>query len=192
MKKLTYVAALTAILFGAAALAESENRVEIRVATDNDGTHEATEIHLAGAAMDFDMHEMQVGESRSVIDEAGRSIMITRLEDGFEFNVDGKKIEVPAMNGNFMHMVSNETADVEMLALGDHDMVMSGGHSMTMVDADDGIFIISGATLDASTKESIRAVLQSAGHDVEVQFMDSGAHNGERHVKVIKKQVVAE
>ncbi len=172
------------MVFAAAALAEPEKRIEIRLATDTDGAHEATEIRLSGAEMDFDLHDMQIGENRSVVDESGRTILITRQEDGYDFNVDGKTIEVPSLHGDYSTWVSNDMTDVdvEVHATGAHQMMMMG-------DDADGIFIISGKPLDASTQASIRAVLQSAGHDTEVQFIDGGHTSGERHVKVIKKTV---
>ena len=186
MKKLTSFVASFALLISAAAMAEPENRVEIMLATDGDGTHEATEIHLSGAAMDFDLDEMQVGENRSVIDESGRTILITRQEDGYEFNVDGKKIQMPAMHGNYTHWVSEDASeiDVEVQSIGGHGMIMGGSN--------DDILIISGTALDTSTQDSIRAVLQSAGHDTEVQFIDGSHGGGEHHVNVIKKQIVHE
>ena len=37
----------------------------------------------------FDLDEMQVGESRSIVDESGQSILVTRGEEGFSLNIDG-------------------------------------------------------------------------------------------------------
>ena len=60
-----------------------------------------------------------------------------------------------------LHVTDQHPADVEVHATSAHQMMMMG-------DDADGIFIISGKPLDASTQASIRAVLQSAGHDTEV------------------------
>ncbi len=106
---------------------------------------------------------------------------------------------------DFLKTLGNTTAGVliasrsaGLAAQAGRREVSVGGRRVTVVDIhahcvfSEAAELISGTPLDASTKDSIRAVLQSAGHDVEVQFMDSGAHNGERHVRVIKKQVVTE
>jgi len=183
MKKITSLIALTAMFVGATTLAETEKQMKIHVATDGVG-HEATEIRLSGADMDFDLQDMQVGETRSVVDESGRSVLITRQEDGFEFNIDGKVINMPDMHGEFATLVNHEIEDGEV-----HKM---RAHKMVMADGDNDIMIVSGTPLDSSTQDSIRAVLQSAGHDADVKFIDGGAGGGEHQVKVIRKQVITE
>ena len=52
-----------------------------------------------------------------------------------------------------------------------------------------GVTVISDEPLDASTQESIRAVLQSAGRDDELTFIDhSGTMEG-KQIHMIRKQV---
>ena len=181
MKIITSAAALAALTMSVGALAETEKRMEVHVAHDGAGLHEAVEVRLDSKSMGFDLEEMQVGETRSVVDESGRTILITRQEDGYNFNVDGKSIDIPEVDSSYATWVGDENIDVEV-----HD---TAAHSMAMIDGSDDIIIISGTTLDDSTKDSIRAVLQSAGHSEEVKFIDGGEHDGERHVKVIKKRV---
>jgi len=48
---------------------------------------------------------------------------------------------------------------------------------------------ISGEALDATTKESIKAVLQSAGRDDEVTFIDGSSGSDGKHVRVIRKKI---
>ena len=179
MKTATYMVALATAIFGAAALAETEKRVEVRIASDDE---QVTEVRLSGAEMDFDLQEMQIGESRSVVDQSGRTVLITRKEDGYEFDVDGKKVDVPLLDGDYAHWVAGDELHVQ-----DHDTDL---HKIVTDDSSDEILIISGAALDSSTQESIRAVLASAGHESEVRFIDGGHGDGERHVKVIRKRVV--
>jgi len=38
-------------------------------------------------------HNMQVGDNRSVVDKNGRSILVTRAEENFSFDIDGKTID---------------------------------------------------------------------------------------------------
>ena len=61
-------------------------------------------------------------------------------------------------------------------------MIASGGGPQ-------GVTIISGDILDDSIRDSIRAVLQSAGHTDEVTFIDSSGGSDGKHVKVIRKHV---
>ncbi|MBT8078560.1 MAG: hypothetical protein KJO31_08270 [Gammaproteobacteria bacterium] len=182
MNKTSLVAALAALTtLAGAAIAEPGKRMEIRVLHDGEGPHEPIELRLDSSTMDFNLDELQIGETRSVVDEAGRTILITRQEDGYEFDVAGRKINLPESHGSYAHWSGNETTEIEIMGDGTHDMFTA--------DAADGIFIVSGETLDQSTKDSIRAVLQSAGHDAEVKFFDGGGHGGTRQVKVIKKRV---
>lgn len=182
MKKTSLVAAVAVLTtLAGAAIAEPEKRMEIRVLHDDAGTHEPIELRLDSSIMDFDLGELQIGETRSVVDDSGRTILITRQEDGYEFDVDGRKINLPESHGTHAHWTGKETTEVEIMG--------DAAHGIVTADARDGIFIVSGETLDQSTKDSIRAVLQSAGHDAEVRFFDGGGHGDTRQVKVIKKRV---
>ncbi len=129
------------------------------------------------------MHAMQVGETRSIVDESGRSILITREEEGFKFEVDGKTVMVPEIGepGQYATFVGGPdvTADFDVEIIAD-DFSMHDGNSVT---------IISGEPLDAATQESIKAVLQSAGRDDTVTFIHGGGSTDARQVKVIRKVV---
>ncbi|VUX55913.1 protein of unknown function [uncultured Woeseiaceae bacterium] len=71
----------------------------------------------------------------------------------------------------------------------DVDVEILGGYSMMSSHDSSGVTIISGEALDASTQESIKAVLQSAGRVDKVTFIDgSGAADG-KHVRVIRKKI---
>ncbi len=176
MKILTSCVMLAAIAAGTVASAGPEESTAVIVAIEGEAAHAMTTIHLAGANMDFDLEDMQVGESRSLVDQSGRAILITRQEDGYEFNVDGKNIDVPYFPGNYTHGAVNMATPVDVHAF--------GAHSIAMTAASDNIVVMSGEALDASTQESIRAVLQSAGHDSEVRFID----RSQRHVNIIEQR----
>lgn len=70
------------------------------------------------------MHGMQVGETQSIVDESGRSVLITREEQGFKFEVDGKTVILPEMGaaGEYMTFIdgSDITADFDVEIIGDH------------------------------------------------------------------------
>ena len=55
-------------------------------------------IEIDSNDMGFNLDDLQVGESRSVVDDDGRSILVTRSDDGFSFTVDGKTIDLPALH----------------------------------------------------------------------------------------------
>jgi len=76
---------------------------------------------------------------------------------------------------------SAAAADVDIEIIGDHQMMSAGDIG--------GVTIISGKTLDASTQERIKAVLQSAGRDDEVIFIDGSSGSDGKHVRIIRKKI---
>ena len=132
------ITSLVAIgLFGVA-VAQDEARVQIEVKTD-DGNGELTHIALDGDDLGVNLHDMQEGENQAIVDEQGRTILITRETDGFRFDVDGKSIKMPLLDGNHetmmkIHGEHDENVDVHIVkdiveVDGDHD----GEHTIKIV-----------------------------------------------------------
>ena len=146
--------------------------MKIEIALD-DGESAPTVIRLDSDDMDFKLHELQERESRSVVDGTGQLVLVTRMADGFVFDVDGKKIEVPGIHDDHMAYV---TVDAD----GDRDIdVRVIKRIQVKGDANpDDVTIISGKALDDSTKEAIRSVLISAGHAGKTMFLDGSELHG--------------
>ena len=82
---------------------------------------------------------MQEGENQAIVDEQGRTILITREADGFRFDVDGKSIKMPLLNGDHesmmkIHSEHDENVEVHIVKDvveldGDHD----GEHTIKIV-----------------------------------------------------------
>ena len=168
-------------LFGAA-IADDEKHVKIDVVTEG-SNHDAIRIELDSAEMGFNLHDMQEGENRSIVDKEGRTILVTREADGFSFDVDGKKISMPMLHGEhatvaMAHDGDNENIDVR---------VMHHAGDMT-TDVMDGTMIITADPVDEATQQAIRSLLESAGHGGEAHFIDrDSARDGDHKIKVIKK-----
>jgi hypothetical protein len=96
---------------------------------------------------------MQVGENRSIVDKEGRTVLITRNEDGYSFDIDGKTIDMPLIGAHGEKM--EWTIDAE------HDKHM--GPPPIMLDA--GVVVISDKEIDAATQEIIRNALLATGHE---------------------------
>ena len=164
------------------------HKIEVKVIAD-DGNG-PTHLILDSEELGFNLDDMQVGENQSIVDEEGRPILISRTEDGFVFDVDGRKIEMPAFDeqGEGRHRVKmievESEADVHIISGGPGKHHAMGPHSMM---AKEGVMIISGKEIDVATQQVIRDALQSAGHET-VHF--AGGHGGGPHqVKIIKKVV---
>jgi hypothetical protein len=172
---------LATILFATAAYSsETEHHtMDIQVIVD-DGAG-ATHLTLDSDELGFNLHDMQVGENRSIIDKEGRSILVTRTEENFSFEVDGKTIEMPIFDGhgdgNIWASKVDHTATIDVRAM--HD----GMAPNVIVDAE-GVMIFSGKEIDEATQQIIRTALESTGHE-NIHFAGSG-NDGPHEVHVRK------
>lgn len=181
-------------MFAATAVAEPEEQREMKIVVAGAVTGDTETIHWTSSGMPgFDMHGMQVGETQSIIDETGRSVLVTREQDGFRFDVDGKSISVPApgVAGKYLTLTGAQdaTATFDVDIVGDHPPISihaMPAHKMNSVT------IITDEPLDATIQESIRAVLVSAGRDDDVSFVDRSAPVAGKRVHVIRKTVEVE
>ena len=169
-------------LFGAA-IAQDQTRVQIEVISD-DADHEAVRVELDSDEIGFNLHDMQEGENRSIVDKDGRTILVTRNADGYSFDVDGKTIDMPLMvSGRHGVVIADadhgENVDVR---------VMRHGNITTPVHMD-GTMIMTGKAVDEATQQAIRSLLESAGHGSEVRFIDREGIYEEHQVHVIEKRV---
>ncbi len=186
MKILELAAIAVLLIFGATAFAQEAHEMKFEVIVAENGADETTSFSWSGADADFDMQDMQVGESRSIIDESGQSVLITRETDGFKVDVDGKTIMLPEMPGMAAHSTSMAFVDG-----GDMDIdVQVIGHGGFMTSSGpEGVTIITDEALDESTKTSIEAVLQSAGRNDKVIFIDGSGGADGAHARIIRNRV---
>ncbi len=191
MNRILFLIVATSLLFTIPARAGESNAMwESRVViAEHDGAGgEPIRIDLSGEELGFDLQDLQFGESRSVVDRSGRSILITRTEQGYDFEVDERTISMPA----FEHPA--EGVAIVDLSEGEFDVkVMNSGHAIAAA-VPAGITVITPDPLDESTQASIRSVLQAAGHEEAVTFVDQstmpqGHSTGAHAIKVIQKEV---
>lgn len=182
--KLAVLATLLAL--GAAHADEVEKRVEMKMVVTGDD-HET--ITFDSNAAGFEPSDLAVGETRTIPNDSGRAITMTRTESGLQIDVDGKTIELPDVgaHGEHMMMVDAMDVDVDVTHTGTMalpvDVEVLGSHAIR-AHGPEGVTIISEEPLDASVRESIRSVLISAGIDKEVSFIDGSEQR--RHIKIIK------
>ena len=181
----TAILAISLVVAGAA-MAGEEHQMKFKIEmVDDDGSGEVR-INLDSDELGFNLHDMQEGETRSIIDESGRSILITRKAEGFTFDVDGKTIEMPLFGSEHGAMwVGDGGEDVQIHVMGDAEFVSA--------DSFDGVHIISSDPIDEITQEGIKSLLTSAGHSGDVKFIDtSDGPHGMHEIRIIKKEVVSE
>lgn len=189
MTKRTSFLALCALVLGATAIAQDHESV-FKLAID-DGTAEgAVDIEINSTEQNLDLDELQLGESRAVTTTDGRPVTVTRTEDAFDFNVDGRTVSMPISH-------HEEASPAHHSASG--KKVHKEVHVMREVDIDhagspDTVMIVSGQTLDDATRASIVSALSAAGLN-NVEFIESGdslaahgAHDSE-DVRIIRKEI---
>lgn len=192
---------ITAVLVAAFALplaaAESDRNYELRIAID-DGTPDGQLfIELDEATSGIELDGLQIGESQSIVDSSGRTLLVTRTSEGFELNVDGRIIELPPLDDDPVGGMNPAGPDDSAIEIERHVRVVDA--TATSADV---ITIISSAAIDEATREAIRQTLGAAGHDADVEFIDATGlpmtteanRNGsqvERRVKVISREIDA-
>jgi len=177
---------LATLLFATMAYAGDKDHQTMEIMVVSDDGDGPTHLMLDG---DLKLHDMQVGENRSIVDKQDRAILVTRNEDGYSFDVDGKTIEMPLFeaHGDAMSWTVDgeygEDVDVRVMHGGVHEAMPH----MAMM-AEEGVMIISGKEIDAATQQIIRAALEAAGHE-SVSFSggsDGGPHRVHRIEQVVK------
>lgn len=102
-----------------------EKQTKIKLVVARDGVAERITL--------VDLHEMSVGESRTVASENGRTVVVTRDADGFEVDVDGRKIR---LQDHFSEGETGETRVFQRRIVIDDDE--DSGPGMTMFHSGDG------------------------------------------------------
>ena len=167
MKILKVVLSIAALGLVGVAIAGDNAKTRIAIELSDDGADEDVRIMFDNDDAGFNLHDMQVGENQSIVDKEGRPVLITRTAEGFEFEVDGKTIQMPDVDG---HVIRKH----------------AGGPPHPMAMRDD-VVIVSGKKIDDATKQVIREALEAAGHE-SVHFTDG--HGPALHeVEVVTKVV---
>lgn len=195
--KLIQLAALAVLMaFGVASAQEVEKKMELKVVIAGDDAGSEHEVHWIGT--DAELDGLAVGDSKTITGESGREVVVTKTEDGMQFEIEGETIVMPDMGADGTHMAfvdaegGHGDVDIRVMKMGgmheEMDIeVMADSSQMMQAHHPDGVTIISETPLDDSVKESIRSVLISAGNNEEVTFVDGSAEG--RQIKVIKKRV---
>ncbi len=178
----TIVVFFWACLIGTAAVAGEEHRTEIKIVVDGEGA-EHRMFHFDSQDSDVDLHALAVGESEVITDSGGNEVTVTRTDDGFAFDVGGETIDIASVHGEHK---------AEHIEIEKHHEVR-----MIKTDASNGITIISSDEIDDATRAELEKVLQEAGKDREVLFIDGSELSGDelahgtREVRIIKKELDA-
>lgn len=173
-----------ALLMSIAAFSGEQQHMKIEIAVEGDDGD--AEISFDSKDAGFSLHDLEVGETRSFDTEGGEA-SVTRTDDGFEFDVDGQKIDLDDLDE--MHPGGDEE---NVFVIKDASEVR-----VFKTDSPDAVTILTGAPLDETTKAKLKKVLADSGATGEVLFMDGGellsedgAKHGQHHkVHIVKKEI---
>ena len=186
MKLRKLLLAFTSASLVSLAIAGEEMTTRIAIKMADHEMYGITSLVLDSDEIGFNLHDMQEGENRSVVDESGRTILITREADGYSLNVDGKTIKMPLFDGGHHGAVwigeGDMDRNVEMHVM--HDSSTAVASPMM-----DGVMILSGKPVDEATQRAITSMLEAAGHGGDVRFVDRESSGGIHGMKIIEKRV---
>ncbi len=167
------------------ALAGEEMKTRMAVAMVDGDSHGMVRLELDSDELGFNLHDMQEGENRSIVDKSGRNILVTREADGFRIDIDGKTIKMPLFDGKHhgpMWLGDEDFSDIDVHVM--RNRSIASAHGMN------GVMIVSEKPIDEATQLAIKSMLESAGHGSEVRFIDANGTHGSPHmIKVIEKKV---
>ena len=183
---------MMAVALGLATIAFAGEQTKMKIVVVEDDGDGAIRIELDSDDIGFNLEELQEGESRSIVDKSGQSILVTRKADGFTFDVDGKTIDMPMLGGDHDSMVwvgEDGGADVDLHIMKNATFFGEDHMGSTM--------IMSAKPIDEATQQIIKSALESSGHDSDVNFVTHGTHHAAGHdgahqVKVIRKIIEIE
>ena len=176
---------LMALIMSIAAFAGEKQHMKIEIAVEGDEGN--TELSFDSEDAGFNLHDLEVGETRKFDTEDGNKASVTRTDEGFEFDVDGQKIDMK--NVHEMH-------DMHLSGDAENVFVIKDASEVKVLKTDGPgeVTIVTGAALDEKTKQKIRDALAESGAAGEVVFIDGnniGSEDGAKHrkVRVITKEV---
>ncbi|NNE61882.1 MAG: hypothetical protein HKN35_13385 [Woeseia sp.] len=154
----------------------------------NDGAGDDVVIRIDSKEDGFNLQEMQLGASHALNTVDGRPVVVTRVEDGYQFDVDGRQISMPLMeHGQTEHdQAASKHKEVRIIR---HMAGGPDGHA-------EGVTIISPTPLDGATRASISATLAAAGESKvhfinfdKVASVSQMPASEDEEVRIIRKEV---
>jgi hypothetical protein len=96
MKTKALIIIFFALMLSAAALAsEKQRHMQIHIDAHDGHDSEMQSFRFSGDDAGFDLEELQLGESRAYVDADGNNLFVVRTENGFDFDLNGRKISLP-------------------------------------------------------------------------------------------------
>ena len=97
-----------ALMLSAATLAsEKQRHIQMHVDAQEGHDSDIQSFRFDSDEAGFDLEELQLGESRAYVDEDGNNLYVVRTEDGFDFDLNGRKISLPDFTSGDMMFIGD-------------------------------------------------------------------------------------
>ncbi len=193
LKNIISIAAALGLATAALAAEEIRTNMSIVIVESDGDDGFRIELDSSDSDLGIDFHAMQVGENRSIVDKSGRSILVTREADGIRFDVDGRSIKMPILHGdehNIMWIDSDGAENVDIDFMHHRSKFLMNFGNFESMHGSDGTMIVTDKPVDEGTQQAIRSLLESAGHDSEVRFIDGMDHGrGLHEVRIMQREI---
>lgn len=150
------MAAMLAMALGVVADEDVVIKKEIKIITDGDAE-----------AIDLDIADLEVGETRQMFTESGKEVVITRTEEGYEIDVDGEEIEIGG-HGHLM-MVHGHGHD-------DHDANIIVKHFEAGDEKGFHFVTGDGEMVEIDLEQRVEWVHEGGADGTQVRVMSLGGH----------------
>lgn len=178
---------VSAFSFAAEPEPEVKHKVKIKIADGED-------------LVDVEADDLGVGESRQSFTESGKEVLLTRTEDGYRLEVDGKEIDLGLSHGEGHHEVyrmhGGDDAKVVIRTMEGEE-----GHAYAYVHADKHHWVEKGEDgedIDIVIERSSPAdhllasgVLDDLDEETRQKILDT-LREMEPHKRIVKKKVIVD
>lgn len=176
---LTILAGLAAMLLllplAAAADEHIEREIKIKIVTD------------AGEALDLDLGDLEVGDTRQFFTDDGTEVTVTRTEAGYQVEVDGETetLFIPSLHGGHGCPDGEANCEVEVRCEGDpedcernvfvrkHVMVAGDGEGAAVFHGEDGEHVV----IERSSDDMVWVGGDEEGAHVMIKHMGDPAQH---------------
>ena len=108
MKTKALIIIFFALMLSAAAMAsEKQRHIQIHVDAHEGHDTDVQSFRFDSDEAGFDLEALQLGESRTYVDEDGNNLYVVRTEDGFDFDLNGRKISLPDFTSGDMMFIGD-------------------------------------------------------------------------------------
>jgi len=187
---------------------ETEKQLVVVQVDKSDNQDAKVEVKVDGSAESFNLPEMEVGDSKTIITESGKSVTLNKTEGGITMDIDGKSVPLPLFSGNLgarihrsmpLHHMTSDQITISGVELDDSQKQIIRDAFLTAGITDKKVLFATQKFMVLSSEHDFESdgntqVMQwhsKDGGEVEIEVMADQLHvdeSGQKHVIKIQKK----